>query len=260
MAAAAEEEEQKESNGTPHVHWQGGTKSPNSCSGAAATGTSAAAASSDTEDLLSPFDFALFFEDDDYDGKHQKSDAERQQNASIRVASTLLLSLLMPAAILSFAAAAPQHRLVVAVAWAVVGLLFVGFVQFLRHVVRNPIVLHPAIHKFVGAVAQEYRDFVADWREQILAITDGSGTDGPADGDVGDDVAASEKQQHGQEAEEKPKRRSPKSFVFRAVVQPFVPWLQRRRQKRQAKKRSKQKQKGKPVEEFQPASPEMALV
>jgi hypothetical protein len=169
---------------------------------------------------------------------------------AVQWAATGLALVLVPAALLS-AWASRKYRLVVLAGWALVAGSFLLLLQVMKEATRNPRVLPPALHRWVRAAIDEYRNFVQDWRTQILLLTyEGEGDDRAAgggyapmeDGDLNDRARA---------PASSPRWRGgrPKSRVFRALVQPLVPWIQRRREKRAGRRQSRRGQHGQQLDQ-----------
>jgi hypothetical protein len=167
---------------------------------------------------------------------------------AVQWAATGLALVLVPAAMLS-AWASQRYRLVVLAGWALVVGSFLLLLQVLKEATRNPRVLHPVLHRWVRAAVDEYRNFVQDWRTQILLLTRegderaaGGGYAPMEDGEL-DDGARS--------PISSPRRREgrPRSRVFRALVQPLVPWIQRRREKRASRRQNRRGQHGQQLDQ-----------
>jgi hypothetical protein len=170
----------------------------------------------------------------------RRTPSSPSDQTAVQWAATGLLLVLVPAALLS-AWASQRYRLVVLAGWVLVAGSFLLLFQVLREAARNPRVLHPVLHRWVRAAVDEYRNFVQDWRTQILLLTyEGEGDDRAAggsyapmeDGDLNDRARAPASSPRWREGR-------PRSRVFRALVQPLVPWIQRRRQKRASRRQNR---------------------
>jgi hypothetical protein len=158
----------------------------------------------------------------------------RTMQASVRLGMTLLFALLVPAALLTVWCAPKQYALVIGAFWLLLILLFMGLVWVVRAVIMNDArarVFHPYLHAVADHLFQEYNDFREDWRHEILLLTDG-----PAEEEKTTAAAA---QTQTQTPTLPAKRRKPKSTVFRAIVQPFLPLFRRRRRRKQREQEEK---------------------
>ena len=141
--------------------------------------------------------------------------------AFIRVGMTLLFVLLVPAAVLTIISS-PDYALVLTVAWIIVLGLFAGLILVVRSVNTNRRIFHPYIHAVADAVVQEWQDFRSDWNESETLLLENEHSVTVATTDASSSPGE----------EPKPRRRRAKSRVFRAVVQPFLPFFRRRRKRR----------------------------
>lgn len=156
--------------------------------------------------------------------------------ASIQMGVTLLFILLLPAAFLTITSN-PQYALIVCVFWFILVSLFLGLIWAIRAVVVKDAraqVFHPLIHTIAERIVQEIKDFHADFRQEFLLLTDG-----PADEEESRVPSLSPDETHRTPARKFRRNRlfgqprKPKSAVFRAVVQPFLPFMRRRKAKQQ---------------------------
>jgi hypothetical protein len=197
--------------------------------------------------------------------KRSSSLYSASDHRTVQWATTGLVLVLFPAFVLSMWAS-EKYRLVVLVGWMLVLGSFLVLFQLLREATRNPRVLPPIVHRWVRAALDECRNFVYDWRTQVLLLTyegdtpnsstaDDDGTGGnyaPMEDGGGDENgpprfpsfsrwggrfrsrSAGGSVGVGSGTASSPR---PRSHVFRALVQPLVPWIQRgRQQKKQQKK------------------------
>lgn len=175
----------------------------------------------------------------------------RTAQASVQLAMTLLVALLVPAAFLTILCA-PQYAFIITISWAMIILLFFAFTCFARSIILRDArakIFHPYLHAVVDPFLQEIDNFNQDWKEEMLLLTDGTvdqSSDAPKD------CSTAELPQHGppfalpDEAQATvSKRRKPKSIIFRVMVKPFVPLVRRR----------KRRQNQEPVPKPQPYQP-----
>jgi hypothetical protein len=170
----------------------------------------------------------------------RRTPPDPSDQAAVQWASTGLALVLVPAALLS-AWASQRYRLVVLAGWVLVAGSFLLLLQVLKEATRNPRVLPPALHRWVRAAVDEYRNFVRDWRTQILLLTyEGEGDDRAAGGGYAP-MEDADLDGRARSPISSPRRREgrPRSRVFRALVQPLVPWIQRRRQKRASRRQNR---------------------
>lgn len=150
----------------------------------------------------------------------------RNQLAAVRLAMGLLLTVLVVAA-LATVVSVQNYRLVVATFWAFVLVAFVGLAQLLQSALeRDQDILPPVVRRVVEAVATEVEHFRRDWREQVLLLKNVPEETGYATAATGE-TPVNEPCPDGQT------RKKARSRLFRAVVQPWVPLLSRRRRRRQ---------------------------
>jgi hypothetical protein len=144
----------------------------------------------------------------------------RNELAAVRLVLAILFGILVVAALVTVAAV-HRYRLVVGTLWSILLLAYVGLATLLQHLVQHDVV-HPTVRRVARAIAKEVEDFRLDWRERVLLLTDGSA-----------EAAAVATQDVGSAAPPPLSPRKPRSRIFRALVQPWVPLLQRRRRRRQ---------------------------
>jgi hypothetical protein len=143
----------------------------------------------------------------------------RNELAAVRLVLAILFGILVAAALVTVAAV-QHYRLVVGTLWSILLLAYVGLASLLQHLVQHDVV-HPTVRRVARAIAKEVEDFRLDWREQVLLLADGSAE------------ATQEAAADGAADPLSPPPRKPRSRIFRALVQPWVPLLRRRRRKRQ---------------------------
>lgn len=156
----------------------------------------------------------------------------KSTRASIQMGMTLLFVLLLPAAFLTITSN-PEYAFVIGVFWFILVSLFLGLIWVVRAVMLKDSraqVFHPIVHAVAERIIQEINDFRDDIRQEILLITDG-----PVDYEDCSEVSQDQSSCPAKNTKKKTiseQSRKPKSVIFRAVVQPFLP-LARRRKRRQ---------------------------
>jgi len=158
---------------------------------------------------------------------------------AVRWSMTLLLVLLIPAAWLTWMTAT-QYGLVLGAGWLVVGSFFLALVYLVQTKVgkrRGGVYPFLDVAEIMTVLVQEYRDFVDDWQhhERLLLTQTAAQDSYPHDDSFTNNnnnnqtVVAPEEE----DARENVPRRTIKSFLFRAVVQPFLPRMMRRRRRQE---------------------------
>lgn len=155
----------------------------------------------------------------------------KSTKASIQLGMTLLFVLLLPAAFLTVTSN-PEYAFIICVFWFILVSLFLGLIWVVRAVVLKDSraqAFHPLVHAIAERFAQEIKDFHSDFRQEFLSITDG-----PAVDEEVNYTESSRDQSLSHQSRQSPARqpRKSKSAVFRAVVQPFLPLVRRRKGRR----------------------------
>ena len=155
----------------------------------------------------------------------------KSTRASIQMGVTLLFILLLPAAFLTVTSN-PEYAFILSVFWCILVSLFLGLIWVVRAVVLKDSrarLFHPLVHAIAERIVQEIQDFHADIRQEFFLLTDG-----PANEEASRDRPEETRPAPARKSRsilEQP--RKPKSAVFRAVVQPFLPLIRRRKARRQ---------------------------
>jgi len=180
------------------------------------------------------------------------------QEQAIQFVMTLLFTLFVAGALLSFLAA-QQYRLIVAIVWLLLS-CWLGLLCYLvleaiqddtthnterRRRGRVAQLFHPMVQTAADLVATEIQNFRNDWSEQVLLLTyqeEGDAVEEEED-DAGDNKNNTEqptnnnKQRWRRRSSQRDNagggRKQPKSRLFRILVRPILPLIQRRKQQQQ---------------------------
>lgn len=151
---------------------------------------------------------------------------------ALRWSMTLLGFLLIPAAILTCQTTS-SYGLVLGSCWLLLGCLFLAFVYFVPTLsTRRPprpqqrgksVSPWFPVTRMTVWLVQEYRDFVHDWQQHGRLLLSGTPDDAvfPTTEALRENVPPQQQQQQ--------RRINMKSRLFRAIVQPFLPRMRRRR-------------------------------
>jgi hypothetical protein len=147
--------------------------------------------------------------------------------ASIQWGVTLLFVLLLPAVFLTITSN-PKYAFVVCLFWLVLLTLFLGLIWVIRAFVLNDSraqVLHPLVHMIAEKIVQEIREFHSDFRQELLLLTDGPVEEAneTETADTRQSPATINRRSMSSQS------RKPRSAIFRAVVQPLLPLMRRRK-------------------------------
>jgi hypothetical protein len=154
----------------------------------------------------------------------------KSTQASIQLGVTLLFVLLLPAAFLTIASN-PEYALIICLFWFILVSLFLGLIWVIRAVVfkdSRAQVLHPLVHMIAERIVREIQDFHSDFRQEFLLLTEG-----PAE-QVNDSDTPDTRQSPAKTSRRSisGQSRKPRSAIFRAVVQPLLPLMRRRKVRR----------------------------
>ena len=181
----------------------------------------------------SPTESAEPFQIDMDMGLHEDNSVEQimwnnSPTQSVRIALTYLLLLLIPGCILTLLAV-PGYTLLLATFWFLLFALFGSFVWFIQHDVIHRRALHPIIHAAYDVLVQEYKDFVEDWRHEVLLLTyDERYHDSSLPGNNSNNTMPKNERRH-----------EVRSNVFKVVIKPFLPLMKIRRKKNKREDDSK---------------------
>lgn len=146
-----------------------------------------------------------------------------KSEGTVRLAMTLLFVLMVPAALLSLWAA-PQYHLIIITFWIILWTMFAGLIWVVSVVASQRHVLHPVLHKVGEAIVTEYRDFLTDYKYEMLMLTN--------EADANEETL---------KMAQPPTKRKHKSRVFIVFVKPFLPMIARR-QKRKERRRQQEEE------------------